>query len=118
MIDKLPYQLTAGVTATREGLVFGDSSLWIKHAFADHGFRLVLWPDVSERLQYREGEPWCREHQEDNSIVCEPIGDGDLFDDYGGSLHRLAAILCDDVEAFRVLHWCVYILGQDVDGAW
>jgi hypothetical protein len=22
-------------------------------------------------------------------------------------LHRLAAILADDAEAFRVLHWCV-----------
>jgi hypothetical protein len=112
MIDKLPYQLTEGVTATREGLMFGDSSLWIKHAFADHGFRLVLWPDAAERLRYRDGEPWCAEGDYDE-IVC--VRGSALPPEY--ALHRLAAILCDDVEAFRVLHWCVYILGQDVDGA-
>ena len=103
MIDRLPYELTTGVTATREGLVFDEPAMWIREAFEHHGRRLVEWPDAAEQLRYRAGEPWC--HDSITCIFC--VRADDTRDTWIG-LHRLAAILCDDAEAFRVLHWCVY----------
>lgn len=126
MIDKLPYTLTTGVTATREGLVMHDSIppmydvlraiITPEPMIAPHedGTRVYTWPwpDVAHRLRYREGEPWCH-------VYTDEDGDEDIVCRFGtpwpgiadGLLHRLAAILCDDAEAFRVLHWCVSNLG-------
>jgi len=118
MIDKLPYQLTKGVTATQEGLVFTAEHLveslfvgeWLSHN--DWG---VSWPDAAERLRYREGMGWCQlsdfEHiytgDTHVNIVCFPGN----YHTGKPALHRLAAILCDDAEAFGILHECVTELG-------
>jgi hypothetical protein len=73
---------------------------------------IIPWPDAAERLRYREGAPWCNVMQGFRDwfpIVCKSRKENAnelLF-----PLHRLAAILCDDAEAFRVLHWCVTEMG-------
>ena len=132
-IDKLPYELTEGVTATREGLAIGDIYLAKYCAvkddetnplqFTSHPYtsgwimHLWRWSDAAERLRYREGEPWCQlsefEHLDIGNthvnIVCFP---GNFYTDKP-SLHRLAAILCEDADAFRVLLWCVHNLGEN-----
>jgi len=119
MIDKLPLKLTEGVTATLEGLVFDGSVGWLIECVSPNRFTLgerlgkivIPWPYAAERLRYRDGEPWCHIvihwYQE---IECAPAKktpdpDGEPY------FHRLAAILCDDAYAFRVLHWCVINLG-------
>ena len=117
MIDKLPYKLTKGVTATREGIVFPMEHIlypWCKVFGRSTGMRgesLLPWPDAARRLRYREGEPWCR-NARDGFVNCGwwdllPFASEDC-------LHRLAAILCDDAETFCVLHWCVINLGGEV----
>jgi hypothetical protein len=132
---RLPYTLTAGVTATREGLEMHDSPspmYDIMRAMImpepmiqqhDAGDRIYTWPwsDVAYRLRYREGEPWCTSSDGSYSvdIVCrEPRHKARGITGYifgqpikDNPLHRLAAILCDDAEAFRVLHWCVTEMG-------
>ena len=123
-IDKLPYTLTKGVTATREGLWIRDGlPVATPDWFADYRWwpndatSRIAWPDAAERLQYREGEPWCQlsefEHLDIGNthvnIVCFP---GNFYTDKP-SLHRLAAILCEDADAFRVLLWCVHNLGEN-----
>jgi hypothetical protein len=131
MTDRLPYTLTAGVTATREGLEMHDSPspmYDIMRAMImpepmiqqhDAGDRIYTWPwsDVAYRLRYREGEPWCHVFMDvdgDEDIVCRNIAPWASVPK-GSILHRLAAILCDDAEAFRVLHWCVTNLGGQDD---
>ena len=118
MIDKLPYQLTAGVTATREGLVvdrgveipYNATMTW--YATWIDNVVIIEWPDAAERLRYREGGPWSHTHPWDDDIMCgNTHGDyGPDLEDGGIALHRLAAILCDDAEAFRVLWWCLHNL--------
>ena len=115
MIEQLPYELTNGVTATREGLQI-SYKCQILYLYADLMFfprwsdliddRLILWPDAAERLRYREGDNWAQ--LMNNHIVIES-GKFDPFSDLP-VLHRIAAILCDDADAFRVLHWCVHNL--------
>jgi hypothetical protein len=111
MIDRLPYTLTAGVTATREGLEITDTVLSMffreRHTAAYGGY-FIRWRYAAERLRYRDGEPWCAEGDYDE-IVC--VRGSALPPEY--ALHRLAAILCDDAEAFRVLHWCVTEMGGE-----
>ena len=126
MIDKLPYELTKGVTATREGLYLAPSwsgiiemycatdedESWVipdEAIVTAEGNALWPWTDAAERLRYREGEPWCVDSERDNGLICDTTTPA-----YHGTpsyLHRLAAILCDDAEAFRVLWWCVTNLG-------
>jgi len=115
MINKLPYTLGTGVTATRDGLLFnrGDRCMSLSALVESYGTsreilgfkRLIPWHAAAKRLRYREGDPWCAVYDAGNSfIVCWPA-----YRELGSdlALHRLAAILCDDAEAFRVLHWCV-----------
>jgi len=110
---QLPYTLTKGVTATQEGLVFDRTPLvqlfgdpeWLP--FGADGY-IVSWPDAAERLKYRDGEPWC--YGGKDHIVCGNETEIGILDGWVISLHRLAAVLCDDAEGFRVLHWCVHSL--------
>lgn len=114
---KLPYQLTSGVMAMREGLQFASPLMVTVEYFPYDVTSIdepltIPWPDAAERLHYRECEPWCREHHhERHAIVCMQGVDGTKSHYDGAVLHRLAAILCDDGEAFKVLHWCVHNLG-------
>ena len=120
MIDKLPYTLTKGVTATQEGLLVTSyhgqivtqltTEEWEDEYEGNTGWGLIPWRDAAERLRYREGEPWSHAAADNTGIIVgcyKPLYSGD-----GYLLHRLAAILCDGSEEFRVLHWCVHNLGQ------
>lgn len=126
MIDQLPYTLTKGVTATREGLAFRDEGLFsfIAEIGSEEEFfqaekvyagmfddPIMRWPDAAERLRYREGEPWSSIYH--GRIVCYSAADNWGENSSMWNLHRLAAILCDDAEAFRMLHWCVTELEGD-----
>ena len=120
MIDKLPYQLTEGVTATREGIVFQMEHVlypWCKVFGRSTGMRgksLLPWPDAAKRLRYRDGQPWCMVLEwetSDGGLVPMIVCGTETADGY--ALQRLAAILCDDAEAFRMLHWCVNNLGGE-----
>ena len=127
MIEQLPYELTAGVTATREGLFFDGNyyhlvdfmgaSLDIHDVFVEvysysnyrgltHDYWLT-WPDAADRLRYRKGEPWCARYTPSSGTYN---GTSIMGPEDGPILRRLAAILCDDSNAFCVLHWCVHNL--------
>ena len=121
MIDKLPYQLTEGVTAAREGLEFHVSDPRWMLVESDHdmtysdesGKVVIYWPET-ELLRYRDGEPWCMVLEwetSDGGLVPMIVCGTETADVY--VLPRLAAILCDDAEAFRMLHWCVNNLGGE-----
>jgi hypothetical protein len=117
MLDRLPYTLTTGVTATREGLAFVDGTdladllfgtVKVKVDIHDESW-LWRWEYVAERLRYRDGEPWCAAEVKGLYCGSRPI----LHHGYPEALHRLAVILCDNAEAFRVLHWCIHNLGGE-----
>ena len=101
----LPVELGTHATAYAE-------HLFVSHTGRDMlgcRYRQVPWPLAARVLRYREAEPWCVDSYRDNGLVCDittPAYHGE-----SAYLHRLAAILCDDSEAFRVLHWCVHNLG-------
>lgn len=124
MSEKLPYELTKGVTATREGLIVDPvegASDWLTDAIGYDGAweyygvtaMRIAWRYVAESLRYREGEPWCIViGDKTHGIDC--FADGFTIPNQNRVqmvLHRLAAILCDDAEAFRVLHWYIHNLG-------
>lgn len=130
MIDQLPYTLTEGVTATREGLVIRK---WQERTWRDMGFSgarieclerddigcidtaiIMSWPDAAERLQYRDGEPYCESFisfGRAGNLICCPSGEGAAS--AGIQLHRVATILCDDAEGFKILHWCITEFGDE-----
>ena len=121
MIDRLPYQLTEGVTATREGLdvhidhwtqIINGLGLEpvIQFAITASGGRIIPWPDARRTLRFCKGKPWATvsDRDDDMAIAC---GYGDPHE-WGGIdaayvLHRLAVFIADDAEAFRMLHWGV-----------
>ena len=113
----LPVQLSEGVTATRGGLWIRDGlPVATPDLFADYWWwpndatSCISWADAAEHLQYQEGEPWCVDSERDNGLICDATTPA-----YHGTpsyLHRLAAILCDGADEFRVLHWCVHNFGS------
>ena len=131
MIDRLPYKLSKGVTATIDGIFLDDGVRVTKDGLAEddsvkNGIYesifsfvdgvstaylkpMIGWDEARVLLRYREGEPWASTETSSRSIVSG-IHRWGFMDSYA-MLHRLAAILCDDAEAFRVLHWCVENLG-------
>ena len=132
----LPVQLSEGVTAILDGLEMHASVYFAVCQFLNDmdtdAERVVgteyfvwSWPAAAERLWYREGEPWCTSSDGAFTldIVCRsgkdtPSGlSGYIFGVpiKDNPLHRLAAILCDGAEEFRVLHWCVHNLALDRD---
>ena len=133
MIEKLPYWLTDGVVATEGGLRFIDATRTVLdddgmhkettgllnalqqlgklQARVDGLDAVVFWYDVAERLRYCEGEPWC--HDYIDAIVCYDPHTTPNAKGVSNPLNRLAAVLCDDGDAFRILHWCVNNLGGD-----
>lgn len=120
------YRLTDGVTATVAGLLVTDADVSddiaaILETWSSIGHPrpiditqyLILWPDAAERLRTREDEPYCfvvSHYEGEDSIICDTAPGPTPI---GYSLYRLAAILCDDAEAFNVLHWCVHNLGGE-----
>jgi hypothetical protein len=116
MIDKLPYTLTEGVTATRKGLMIDGISangIWLFFRTTSHMTIkrnvIIAWPDAADRLRYREGEPACSAYG--HQIVTHNSTFPPIVQDRG--LHRIAAILCDDAEAFSVLHWCIHNMPKE-----
>ena len=112
----LPYRLSEGVMATREGILFesGDyrSSLsaLVESAGSSReilGFkRMIAWHGLAKRLRYREGEPWCATQ---GAVIICVSGKCHRQD----PLHRLAAILCDDAKAFRILYEAIEEFGDE-----
>ena len=129
MLEKLPYPLSEGVTATREGLRLDDRlteviGAWIQDdpfvtlgwEHKEHG-RLIcdywLWPDAAKVLCYRAGEPWI--DWDNNAAYMMPSHTRPFAGAIArGVLYRVAALLCDEEEAFRVLNWCITELGGGV----
>lgn len=106
MIDKLPYQLTAGVTATREGLQFRSPLMvtveYFPYDIANLEEPLTIpWPDAAKRLLILTEVNRAAVVDEDR-IVCTSRMIPRVARK-AKALHRLAAILCDDAEGFRVL---------------
>ena len=142
MIDRLPYQLSKGVTATFDGILLDDGIRVTKDGLVEddsvkNGIyesifpfvdgvstaylkTMISWYEAWELLRYREGDPWCRPHLGDyQKIIAEPrsVSVEEVYSFFIGDfkrepLHRIASILCDDAEAFRVLHWCVENLNE------
>ena len=128
MLDKLPYQLTTGVTATQDGLELSDHMQEVVCAIGATlttyctkrdclGYCLQWktswdWFHVSELLRYRQGEPGIVVQGGTGYLVQS---DAELIASFDFALHRLAAILCDDADAFRVLHWCLCDLAPQQD---
>lgn len=120
VIDQLPHTLTTGVVATREGLVIdAEADTPVIHALLLQGLSsqfawyVMPWPDAAERLRFVVGAPGLGLRDDDyDSLTFEMMKPNIRYyrSDEIGRLHRLAAILCDDAEAFRVLHWCVHNL--------
>ena len=120
MIDRLPYKLSDGVVAAKDGLRF-DSSATSYRLFSSScvhiknraGWRikwsLLRWPVAAERLRYREDEPWC--HDYIDAILCYDPYIPPNVKGVNNPLNRLAAVLCDDGNAFRVLYRCIHNLG-------
>lgn len=121
------YRLSEGVYATRPGVRLDDRMVeviaawfqidtgevfdlcyqWVGKDGATYISNLWPWSDAAKRLRYQEGQPWCILGP-GNSILCESRP----MDAIRGSImNRFAAILCDDANAFRVLHWCITELG-------
>jgi hypothetical protein len=121
MIDRLPYTLTTGVTATREGLVAHDNfncflcddgeEEWYER-YDEYqgrwGLRLVPWPDVAERLRYRKGEPGAIVLIWTSKVVSRGFV---TIVEHRGDLNYIASIIAPLPDAFRVLHWCIENLG-------
>lgn len=110
------YRLSEGVYATREGLrivsdcvadfVFGPG--WnVKDDGIAYGY---LWSDVAKPLRYREGQPCAWIAQDRDPIYCGMK----VNEEWRIScLHRFAALICDNANAFRVLYWCITELGGE-----
>lgn len=119
MLDKLPKTLTAGVTATEEGLMFHPHvPEWLYRSVVEDepnyagrdGYNYIhRWSQVAERLRYRRGEAACYADAISTSMIC--IKNRPLYSER--ALCRLAAVLCDDSDAFRTLHWCIHNLAQE-----
>lgn len=124
MTELLPYQLSQDVWATEYGI---ESTPDMNAVFMFYGGAILTngrktfsqaapvswitylsWREAKHLLAYRDGEPWSIDDV--RGIYCGVVGDEPL-DENETYLHRLAAILCDTAEQFRVLHWCVHNLG-------
>ena len=117
MIDILPYQLTKGVIATRDGLDMSNAAKWMMEPLApnmcgSHRYSWTIpWPDVSKVLYYQEGKPitWTTNTME----LTVNYSSWTPNHAHGIALDRISAMLTRDAEAFRVLHWCVTELGGE-----
>lgn len=114
MRNRLPYVLTTGITATREGLQF-RSPLMVTVEYFRYDIETsidepltISWPDVAERLQYREGLPSIMYDAMYNDIFLRESSWNFIDRPERLMLHRLAAILFDGVEGFKILYWCIH----------
>jgi len=115
-MSDLPYKLSEGVIATKNGLFIDNQREWLIDALgcAPTGFHrdgyTIIWPEIAPYLRYREGEPWCYSFY--GNVICGKPGVPEathiLY-----RLHRLAAILCDSAEAFRILYEAIKEFGDE-----
>jgi len=112
----LPYTLSEGVQATHEGVrISVNASIAMSAMLAACGHEkistglqtLIEWPDVVQVFRYREGEPWCHAETGSAVVICVSPEYADVAPIIRTKLRRLAAIIVDDAEAFRVLHRCI-----------
>lgn len=106
------YRLSEGVYATRSGLEFDPMIADELAGFVGGPFlvgdTLLGWRPAAKRLRYREGQPWCTAYNGEDCVLVWPSRISVGSDE---PLSRIAAILCDNASAFRVLHWCITELG-------
>lgn len=119
MIDRLPMQLTEGVVATPDGLVFSalsDAAVMF-YTIADKRIDVSTideikylwgWNSASKSLAYQTGKPWVGLTEDDDGkpfIFFEtgfPSRDGSEYE-----MDRKASILVDNPDQYVVLHWCI-----------
>lgn len=120
------YRLSEGVYATREAFEFRTKSTsWVRAALgaeAWHELRsaeqllnppsgwMLMWWEAAKRLRYQEGQPCAWIAQDRDPIYCGMK----VNEEWRIScLHRVAALICDNANAFRVLYWCITELGGE-----
>lgn len=114
MIDKLPYEITDGFKAAQEGLVFPDSvPSWIADDlipttyYSDLGY-VMPWPEVADWVRVKPVGK-CAVLTDSGQIVLK--GNGESWA-ARYRLDRVAFLLVDDADAFRILHWCAHVLSD------
>ena len=122
--DQLPYELCEGVVATVEGLyLYHPVSAVVstfKNVILNFGFDVDgeprvywTWQDAARHLQYKIDDPGIAFIEDSMASWWQLIPKDTRY--YNNAevirLHRYAAILCDDAEAFRVLYQCIKEFG-------
>ena len=132
--DQLPYELCDGVVATVDGIepvleklplieaIKEDTRLTNgpRRRVAGHGVdwrTYWSWEDVAKVLQYKKNKPGITLCEEGLTNYWWLVPATHVFysDFEVARLHRYAAILCDDAEAFRVLYQCIKEFGDARD---
>ena len=120
--DQLPYEMCDGAIADIEGLLttetygtllVGDFDEWKYEYEGDTGWGLIPWSFIAQTLQYKIDDPGIAFIEDSMTSWFQIIPKDTRY--YNNAevirLHRYAAILCDDAEAFRVLYQCIKELG-------
>ena len=110
--ERLPYWLSRYVVALTDGLsgnVEDIGRLFDVTPERDGDIPFVSWEDAAEALRYRDGDPWC--HDYIDAIFCYDPYISPNAKGVSNPMNRLAAVLCDDGNAFRVLYRCIHNLG-------
>ena len=124
--DTVSHRLSNGVEARSDGLhmhidIVCIVELWFR-AKADlvltaQGNSMYCWPwkEAAKYLCYEEGKPWLMRSDTEygrggSALICgtKPKKEQPPT---RRLLNRIAAILCDDEEGFKILHWCLTTLG-------
>ena len=73
------------------------------------------WEEAAKYLRYEKGKPWIMRSDTEygrrgSALIC---GTKPKKEQHPTRrlLNRIAAILCDDDEGFKVLHWCLTTMG-------
>ncbi len=121
MLEKLPYPLSEGVTATREGLVVDDEHthwfvelFWLLPDYATFGAPLYEWQLMAERLRCPLDAPGVVliDNGADPPQWHLLIANERFFSSHEvGRLSRPACLLFNGPDGFRVIHWCITELG-------
>lgn len=123
LLDRLPYELSRGVTAIREGLCIDCLHRpWLSWILNHEYIRvpkeelckdalLWPWPHAAESLRYRDGEPivWTA----NDMLVTINYSEWSINHAHGIALDRVSAMLHKDADGFRILYACIEELGDE-----
>lgn len=122
------YQLSDGVIATRDGIVFTPFDVYLWHGVTHkavsydcdgQGAALWVWPDAAKRLIAKKGYPSIALDDTEYGYEWRISAQG-MFSFSSNEVAHLARIAlalieretdAEEHEAFLVLHWCVTELG-------